>query len=125
MTSGSFSHYCRDEMNGAANKIIANYRRNNNKTTRKSFEYMMKIRVSTPANSNRLDVEVVVPLKYLSNFLRFLDLPLINCEIELDLIWSINWVISEILRTPEMAVNPNANSPVQEKDATKTNGATI
>ena len=113
-------------MNGAANKIIANYRRNNNKTTtRKSFEYMMKIRVSTPANSNRLDVEVVVPLKYLSNFLRFLDLPLINCEIELDLIWSINWVISEILRTPEMAVNPNANSPVQEKDATKTNGATI
>ena len=32
-----------------------------------------------------LNVEVTIPLKCLSNFWRFLDLPLINCEIELDL----------------------------------------
>ena len=30
-----------------------------------------------------LNVEVTIPLKYLSNFRRFFDLPLINCEIEL------------------------------------------
>ena len=32
-----------------------------------------------------LNVEVTIQLKYLGNFWRFLDLPLINCEIELDL----------------------------------------
>ena len=31
-----------------------------------------------------LNTEVTIPLKYLSNFRRFLDLPLINCEVELD-----------------------------------------
>ena len=31
-----------------------------------------------------LNVEVTIPLKYLSNFWRFLDLPLTNCETELD-----------------------------------------
>ena len=36
---------------------------------------------STPDNSSRLDVEVVIQLK----FWRSLDLPLINCETELDL----------------------------------------
>ena len=39
----------------------------------------------TLANNNTLDIETIVPLKYLSNFWRTLDLPLINCEIELDL----------------------------------------
>ena len=33
-----------------------------------------------------LNVEVTIPLKYLSNFWRFLDLPLTNCEIEPDLL---------------------------------------
>ena len=36
----------------------------------------------------------VVPLKYLSNFWRALEMPLINCEINLILIWSENCVIS-------------------------------
>ena len=39
-------------------------------------------------NNNILDAEVVVPLKYLNNFLEFLDLPMINCEIELELKWT-------------------------------------
>ena len=33
-----------------------------------------------------LNVEVTIPLKYLSNFWRSLDLPSINCEVELNLI---------------------------------------
>ena len=36
------------------------------------------------------DVEVMIPLKYLSNFWRTLEMPLINCEITLDLNWSEN-----------------------------------
>ena len=35
----------------------------------------------------------MVPLKYLSNFWRTLEMPLINCEIELILTWSRNCVI--------------------------------
>ena len=34
------------------------------------------------------ETEVVIPLKYLSNFWRTLNIPLINCEVELILIWS-------------------------------------
>ena len=38
-----------------------------------------------------------------SDFWRSLDLPLINCEIELDLSWSKNCVLFEILRTAAAA----------------------
>ena len=54
----------------------------------------------------------------MTNFWRSLDLPLINCEIELDVTWSRNCVISEISRTPEV----NGNNPV---DTTQTKGATF
>ena len=39
------------------------------------------------------EVEIIVPLKYLSNYWRFLELPLINCEITLILTWSANCII--------------------------------
>ena len=35
----------------------------------------------------------MVPLKYLSNFWRTLEMPLINCEVELILTWSTDCVI--------------------------------
>ena len=35
----------------------------------------------------------MVPLKYLSNFWRTLEMPLINCEVELILTWPKNCVI--------------------------------
>ena len=89
MTSGSLWNSYRDEVKYSANEIDDNDNQiNSNKTTTsKSFEYKTKIIGSTP---NILDKEVVVQLKYVSNFWRFLDLPLINCEIELDLSWSEN-----------------------------------
>ena len=39
------------------------------------------------------NVEIIVPLKYVSNFRRTLEMRLINCEITLDLNWSENCVI--------------------------------
>ena len=48
-------------------------------------------------------------------------MPLINCQIELDLKWIINCVISEISRTLR-AVDPNAN-PVVYELVTATTGA--
>ena len=38
------------------------------------------------------NVEIMVPLKYLGNFWRALEMPLINCEINLVLTWYINSV---------------------------------
>ena len=77
--------------------------------------YQVVIILLTKINDNNtLDTEVVVPLKYLSNLWKFLDLPMVNCEIELDLSWSKECIISEISITPRIPVNPNANPPVQE-----------
>ena len=87
-------------MNDAANKAAANYRVKNNITTAsKSSEYKTKVMRRQPANNNRLNTEVAVPLKYFNNFWRSLDSLLIKCEIEIDLSWSKKFVISEILRT--------------------------
>ena len=89
MTSGSLRSYYRDETNDSAIennptgfKII-----NNQTKTSKSFEYKTKTIGRTPDGNNTSDADVVVPLKYLSNFWRFLDLLLIDCEIELYLSW--------------------------------------
>ena len=43
------------------------------------------------------DAKIVVPLKYLSNFFRSLEIPLINCKIQLELSWSKNCVMSTML----------------------------
>ena len=46
------------------------------------------------AGVRRLNVKVVVPLKYLSNFFRSLEMPLINCKIKLNLTWKKECVLS-------------------------------
>ena len=40
--------------------------------------------------------QIVVPLKYLSNFWRALNIPLIDCEIELILTWSKNYALADM-----------------------------
>ena len=47
----------------------------------------------THDNLTKNDVKVVVPLKHLSNLWRHLDIPLINCEVELILTWFKNCVL--------------------------------
>ena len=66
--------------------------------------------VSTPNSNRRLDAEVVVSLKYVSNFWRPLELSLFNCEIKLDLSWSRYCVMCEISRTYGTVDDP----PVQQ-----------
>ena len=97
MKSGSLWNYYRVKVNDSANENndANSYRINNNKTTSKSFDYKTKSIGCILNNNCRLYAEVVVSLKYLSNFWRSLDLPSINCEIELDLAWSKYCVIFE------------------------------
>ena len=48
----------------------------------------------TPEAGNTKDVEIIVPLKYLSNFWRTLEMLLINCEVNLEFTWSKDCVIT-------------------------------
>ena len=48
---------------------------NDNITQSKSFKSKIKITEKTPAACNTKDVEIIVPLKYLSNFWRTLEMP--------------------------------------------------
>ena len=61
----------------------------------KSFKSKTKTTGKTRNDDNEKDVEIMVPLKYLSNFWRTLEMPLINCEVNLILTWSSTCVITE------------------------------
>ena len=61
-----------------------------------SFKYKSSsMKESTAVNYKRVftDVKIAVPTKYLSNFWRSLEMPLINCKIHLELNW-----MSQIIR---------------------------
>ena len=45
-------------------------------------------------NIGKTNVKIVVPLKYLSNFFRSLEMPLINCKIKSNLTWKKECVLS-------------------------------
>ena len=82
-TSGSLFNYHRDEPSeitiGAGNNAIDISIRKS-----KSFDYKTEITRSLDAGKDeKEDVTIAIPLKYLGNFWRSLDIPLINCEITL------------------------------------------
>ena len=120
-----WNHF-RDEVNDSSNENnenndASNFSINNNKTiSSTSFECKTKLIGSTPNNCSRLDV--VVPLKYFSNFWRSLDLPLTNCIIELDLSWSRYCVISQMSRTSRAIPN---TYPARYEVVITTNSATF
>ena len=64
-----------------------------NITLSESFVSKIKITRKTPNNENAKDVEIFVPLKYLSNFWKNIEMPVINCEVNLILTWSPTCVI--------------------------------
>ena len=57
--------------------------------------------------------------------MRLPDLPLFNYEIELDLRWTKNCLILEILRATPEAGNANANPPTQAVAVTQKTGTTF
>ena len=62
-----------------------------------SFKYKANLIVNTVvdgANRKKEGVKIAAPLKYLSNFWRSLEMPLINCKIELSLKWIQNCILS-------------------------------
>ena len=80
-TTGSLWQYFRDKPD-------------DNLADSESFKSKIKITGKTPNDDSEKDVEITVPLKYLSNFWRTFEMPLINCEVNLILTWSSTWVIT-------------------------------
>ena len=94
-TTGSLWNYYRDE---PSNPLSSNS---------ESFKYKTSITGNTyniGADEERYDenkvgkneTEAVIPLKHLSNVWRSLNIPLINCEVELILTWSKNCVLADM-----------------------------
>ena len=88
-TTGSLWQYCKDIPARNANDEIIIFSEDN---TTDSFKFKAKITGQT-GNDGTKHVEIIVPLKYLSNFWRTLEMPLINCEVNLILTWSSNCVL--------------------------------
>ena len=84
-TSGNLWKYYRDEPALEANNKIIDFPANNNNSA--SFRFKQQI-IGQTRNGRTEDVEIMVSLKYLSNFWRTFEMPLINCEISLQLKWS-------------------------------------
>ena len=59
-----------------------------------SFKYKSTILENPTADGALKNAKIVVPLKYLSNFWRSLEMLLINCKIQLELNWTKNCVMS-------------------------------
>ena len=88
--SGSSWKCCKEipAVNNADN--IVNF---NNTNTTDSFKFKTKTTGQTNDDGEIKNFETLVPLKYLSNFSRTLEMPLINCEVELILTWPADFVI--------------------------------
>ena len=82
-TSGSLWQFKRDEIEGDVDLTVDAQHIPNNSS---SFKYKSSF------ITNRNGVKIAVPLKYLSNFWRSLEMLLINCKVELSLVWNENCV---------------------------------
>ena len=84
-TTGSLCNYYRNE---PSNPLSSNSA---------SFNYKTRITRKTTDDSHIIEgVQFFVPSKHLRNFWRSLDIPLTNCEIELILTWSRNYVLADM-----------------------------
>ena len=53
-------------------------------------------------------IELAIPLKYLGNFWRALNIPLISCEVSLELKWNKNCLITSLEQRAIAGANPPA-----------------
>ena len=118
-TIGSLYNYYRDELSDDNNPD--NFP-NTNVVNSSSFKYKNKITGNTydvaagapghDANKvGKKDVELAIPLKYLGNFWRALNMPLISCEVSLELKWNKNYVITSLEQVKIAAGPPAVNAP--------------
>ena len=95
-TSGSLWGFKRDGIDNNANVAYDN--------NALSFKYKAELIANTEADGTKRRIKITVPLKYLSNFWRSLEMPLINCKVEL----SLRWIKNCVLTTAEINAIANA-----------------
>ena len=116
-TTGSLWNYYRDE----ASSTIGDNNKTHSILNSKSFDYKANFMENgvTHDYSTKNDAKVAVPLKHLSNFWRNLDIPLINCEVELILTWFKNCVlIDKSTREADYNADPNVYEIDNPENAT-------
>ena len=95
-SSATLYQYKRDE--SPEGDPIPNLTADNSSSFNYKFSLLGKIPqlddAADVARVGRLNVKIVVPLKYLSNLFRSLEMPLINCKIKLNLTWKKECVLS-------------------------------
>ena len=117
-TIGSLYNYYRDELSDDNNN--PNNFPNTNVVNLSALGYKNKITGNTNNvaegadghDANRVgtqDVELAIPLKYLGNFWRALNIPLISCEVFLELKWNKNCVITSLEQKQVDAGPPAVN----------------
>ena len=87
-TSGSLWQSKKDEIEGDVDLTVDDNHIPNNSS---SFKY------KSSSITNRNGAKIFVQLKYLSNFWRSLEMPLISCKVELSFLWNPNCVLSNLL----------------------------
>ena len=117
-TIGSLYNYYRDELSDDTDDSNFN---NIKVVNSNAFKYKNKITGNT-YNLNATDdgydvnkegretIELAIPLKYLGNFWRALNMPLISCEVSLELKWNKNCIITSLERR-EVGARPRNNAP--------------
>ena len=100
------------------NQIVVQYEINYSIRGLKYFDYKTSITGRLEGKNTEKEIAIAVPLQHLRNFWRTLDIPLINCEINLILTWSKNCLIaSKAKRDADPDVNPavaSVNDPTDE-----------
>ena len=93
-SSATFYQYKRDEP--PEDNAVADLTANNSNYLKYKIKLLGNLTevAGDAAGVRRLNVKVVVPLKYLSNFFRSLEMPLINCKIKLNLTCKKECVLS-------------------------------
>ena len=115
-TTGSLWNYYRDKVNSSTDNDNITHSILNSE----SFDYKVNFMENgvTHNNLTKNDVKVVVPLKHLSNFWRSLNIPLINCVVELILTWYTNCeLIDKSTREANYAVDSNVYEIDNPKNA--------
>ena len=101
-TIGSLYNYYRDELGGNANNndntVNSNTFRYKNETTGNTYNVAAGTEDYVVNKNGTQNIELAVPLKYLGNFWRALNMPLISCEVSLELKWNKNYVITSLER---------------------------
>ena len=119
-TIGSLYNYYRHELTNdgiPAGNVFNNIRVVNSN----AFKYKNKVTGNThnvlvgaagydAAKNGTKDIELAIPLKYLGNFWRALNMPLISCEVSLELKWNKNCLITSLERR-QAGARPRDNAP--------------